>query len=296
MGIQYADVKNLVQHFRPKSEGKLVITLGRLSVALHNNEIALLKKLFIGDKVAIDYLESYQWGDYSERFFKDLFKCSEVDSLDFSAYQDATIIHDLQKPISKTLYGKYDLVYDGGTLEHIFNFPIAIANTIHLARIDGLVYTSSPSNNLSGHGFYQFSPELMFRVMNHDNGMEVIMNRIGVARFPSTERTSRHLVYDVVDPDSVNCRVGLLSSRPVYMMVISRKINEVELFTQPILQSDYVKTWDNGFAKPAIKSVMRSTAKRIFDRLPTMLRRYIIGCYEIYIYSRFNRQFYRRVW
>jgi hypothetical protein len=290
MGIIYADVNNLCQNFRSESNGKRVITLGRLSVYLHSNEIARLKKLFKGDKVAIEYLENYQWGEYSERFFKDLFKCSEVDSLDFSDFEGATVIHDLQKPIPDTLYGKYDLVFDGGTLEHVFNFPMAIANAMHLVKVDGLIYINTPSNNLSGHGFYQFSPELMFRVMSDSNGMKMIFNRIGVARFPAIEQSSCHRVYDVTDPNSVG-RVCLLSSRPIYMMVMARKINEVELFTQPVLQSDYVKGWDSSNSTP----VSPGALKRIFYKLPQQLQTFIHKYRDLYRFSVSNRQWYHRV-
>jgi hypothetical protein len=299
VGVVYADVRNLFERFRSESTERRVITLGRLQVYLHGNEITHLRKLFANDNVALDFLKTYKWSEYSERLFKSLFKCTVVDSLDFSDYEGATITHDLQIPVPDSLCGQYDLVFDGGTLEHVFNLPVALANVIRLARINGLIYINSPSNNLSGHGFYQFSPELMYRVISPDNGMDLILNRIGVARFPDILRSSGHRVYDVVDPDSVQCRVGLLSSRPVYLMVMGRKTSNLIPFMKPVLQSDYKRRWNMGNVAPKKTQRLRG----VFDRLPAVLRALVhrlrvlgLGYQEIYRFSLRNTRFYRRVW
>jgi len=53
---------------------------------------------------------------------------------------------------------QYDVIYDGGTLEHIFNAPQAL-KTIHgLLKQDGIIVHGSPSHNHVDHGFYMFSP------------------------------------------------------------------------------------------------------------------------------------------
>ena len=291
MGLLYADVRNLIEHFRSESEGKRVITLGRLSVRLHPNEIHRLKNLLSDDRDACAYLDTYQWGEYSERIFKELFKCATVESLDFSDYQGASIVQDIQVPVPEVHWEKYDLVFDGGTLEHVFNLPQALANIIRLAKVGGLVYTNSPSNNLSGHGFYQFSPELMYRVMSSDNGMSILMNRIGVADFPTIENSSCHPVYAVTDPAKVRCRVELQLSRPVYMMTLSRKLSAVPVFESPVLQSDYTIRWnsEDGPRKKSAKG-------KIFSRLPAPLQHLIVGYWHKRRSSLRNTQFYRRLW
>jgi hypothetical protein len=52
-----------------------------------------------------------------------------------------------------------DLAIDGGTLEYVFNLPMAVGNLMGLVK-GGAAYTQSPCNSLAGHGFYQFSPEI----------------------------------------------------------------------------------------------------------------------------------------
>lgn len=88
-----------------------------------------------------------------------------VSSCDFSGYEKATLIHDLNVPIGPEWHERFDMVIDGGTLEHVFNFPVAIANCMNLVKTGGHLLLFSPSNNMCGHGFYQFSPELFFRVL-----------------------------------------------------------------------------------------------------------------------------------
>ena len=75
--------------------------------------------------------------EYSEHLLHFL-GASSVDSLDASDYEQATIIHDMNFPIMDNLKQKYTLVLDFGTLEHIFNAPIALKNSIDVLKIDGL--------------------------------------------------------------------------------------------------------------------------------------------------------------
>ena len=288
MGLLYADVCNLIECFLPESKGKEVITLGRLNIYLHRNEVARLRKRFTGDAGAQNYFDTYMWGEYHERLFTQLFKCHKVDSLDFSDFEGATVVHDLQQPVPDTLRNKYDLVFDGGTLEHVFNLPAAMSNLIRLARVGGTVYSQTPSNNLSGHGFYQFSPELPYRAMCPDNGMSIIFVRIGIARFPSIEMSSLHRVYDVVDPASVGARVRLLSSRPAYIMFMARKIAEIEPFGRPVLQSDYVQAWSGA-------SLEQCAIRKTLRRLPLFAQRRITGYWGAFQSSLRNTRHYRRV-
>jgi SAM-dependent methyltransferase len=88
---------------------------------------------------------------------------SGAEAVDFSDYEGAEHIFDLNEPTLPTdLHCRYDLVWDGGTLEHVFHVPNALANIARMLRPGGLVVHASPCNNWVEHGFYQFSPTLMF--------------------------------------------------------------------------------------------------------------------------------------
>ena len=81
-----------------------------------------------------------------------------VESLDASAYEGASILHDLNEELPRALIGQFTLVIDCGTLEHVFNFPVAIRNCMRLLQVGGHLLLATPTNNFMGHGFYQFQP------------------------------------------------------------------------------------------------------------------------------------------
>ena len=73
-------------------------------------------------------------------------------------------------PIGDDLKRKFSVVIDGGTLEHVFNFPVAIKNCMQMLDVGGHFFVHTMANNFMGHGFYQFSPELFYRVFSPENG------------------------------------------------------------------------------------------------------------------------------
>jgi SAM-dependent methyltransferase len=99
--------------------------------------------------------------EYSEPLFE-ILGAKTVHSMDYSNYENATIIHDMNLPFPSELKSKFSVIVDGGTLEHIFNFPAAIKNCMDALKTGGHFIGITPANNLMGHGFYQFSPELYF--------------------------------------------------------------------------------------------------------------------------------------
>ena len=126
----------------------------------------------------------------------------EVESLDASDYDAATVIHDLNEPVPPSLRDRFDLVYDGGTLEHIFNFPVALANCMRMVRPGGTLVLATPANNFCGHGFYQFSPALFYDVLSEANGFQIEREAV-------VEDDGRGRWYEVRDPASAGGRVEL---------------------------------------------------------------------------------------
>ena len=85
-----------------------------------------------------------------------------VESIDYYPDEKPTHVLDLNLPVPADLRGQFDLVYDGGTMEHCFNAPQVMRNAASLAASNGLVIHHVPMNNWVDHGFYQFSPTLFF--------------------------------------------------------------------------------------------------------------------------------------
>jgi hypothetical protein len=115
---------------------------------------------------------------YFEPMLRQWFGAQKADAVDASPYEQARLIHDMNLPWPVegehgAVRGGYDAVLDFGCLEHVFNFPVAWRNCVDLARVGGHVFHALPANNLSGHGFYQFSPELFFNLYRPENGFEL---------------------------------------------------------------------------------------------------------------------------
>ena len=153
---------------------------------------------------------------------------------------------------------------------------------------------AAPANNLCGHGFYQFSPELMFRVFTKENGFELRRIVLFEAEFPGIELTSHQKAYEVTDPNQVQSRVGIISRSTVTMIVEAKKTSDVPLFTNVPLQSDYVTKWNQDEAQPqqsGVKKVLRS----VLESLPLFLQARIAGYRQKRIFSFSNNRFYKRL-
>jgi len=173
-----------------------------------------------------------------------------VDSLDMSNYEGATILHDLNDPLPTEYRKSFSTVIDSGTLEHIFDFPSAIKSSLDAVEMGGhFVALGSPVTDYSGHGFYQFTPELWYRVLSEQNGFRV---RAMLWRAePSHARW-----YEVADPASVKHRVERQSPFRVMLYLAAQRISPREIFSQSPQQSDYVAAWEGRGAPAAKMSVM----------------------------------------
>ena len=178
---------------------------------------------------------------YFEPLIEQWLGAGAAESVDASAYENATHIHDMNLPWTpgSAQLGSYDAVLDFGCLEHVFNFPVAWRNCVDLCRVGGHVLHSLPANNLSGHGFYQFSPELFFNLYQAQNGFE--LRGLWFAM-----KGDRLHWWKVANPMDVRRRVNLCNSHEVYMLVIARKLREVGPLPAP-QQSDYAQAeWVQG--------------------------------------------------
>lgn len=160
------------------------------------------------------------------------FGATNPSSLDAAAFEGATHIADLNKPLPKVLVGLFSVVIDGGTLEHVFDFRQAAINVGKLLRVGGHLVSITCANNFLGHGFYQFSPELFYRVFAPENGFEVESMIL-------TEAHKDGDWYEVVDGAKVGARVILVNGSSTYMMMRARKIADVPMFRKTPQQSDY---------------------------------------------------------
>ena len=212
-------------------------TIGRQGLHLSPSDFKanLLKFGYSFDDRSIEriFTESNR---YAEAFFRSL-GSEEVHSLDYSAYEGATYVHDMNTPIPENLKRQYSVVLDGGSLEHVFNFPVAIKNCMEMVRVGGHYLAITPANNFMGHGFYQFSPETFFSIFSPSNGYELDC----LIAFEDNPTAKWYLV---TNPASIKSRVTLTNSRPVYLLIVAKRIEDIEPFQSMPQQSDYITTWN----------------------------------------------------
>jgi hypothetical protein len=174
---------------------------------------------------------------YAEPFFRAL-GARRVASLDVSDFEGAAFVHDLNQPIPSDWHQRFDVVYDGGTLEHVFHFPTALRNCMEMVRVGGRLFLHTVVNNFCGHGFYQFSPELFYTALSEENGFAVetmVLHRAGPG--------SRW--YAVSNPKVIRSRVELVGCVPMMLLVQARRHHAVPVFARTPQQSDYTVRWDD---------------------------------------------------
>lgn len=164
MGIARAMIKLLMREAKREKFAGKVLTAGRQDVyATAKNLNKWAKEMDFtlkpGVEMEITKNELFRKKGYisDNALFLSL-GFDTVESIDYSSYQQCTILHDLNKDVSEEYHNKYDLVFDGGTAEHIFNVPKVFENFSRMTKVGGRMIHASPSSNYVDHGLYQFSP------------------------------------------------------------------------------------------------------------------------------------------
>ena len=165
---------------------------------------------------------------------------------------------------------------------------------MNLVKVGGSLYISTTANNHCGHGFYQFSPELFFSLLTKERGFELKSVIIKVHPFPGAEYGNPKF-YEVSNPKSVKRRVGLVSRRPVMIMVHATKTKHVDLNAIPYpIQSDYVVRHADASTSSGTSPGFIQVAKSILGVFPKPISDRCIGLAQRLMYSTANKAFYKR--
>ena len=193
--------------------------------------------------------------NYSDGFMKAI-GIENLQIMDISNYENATIFHDLNTPIPDSLRNHFSVVIDIGTSEHIYNVTQSLENLRELCKNQGHVLLVSPANNWLGHGFYQFSPELFFRAFDGESGFEI------QSLYLIKKRVFGETWYALNDPKNVGRRGTILTKKRCYIAAIATKSSSKST-TDYQQQSDYVSAWEGGKI---------SKLGQVYLRMPTLLR------------------------
>ena len=271
MGLTIHAAKMLRQSKLDGAEFTKVCQVGRQALVIHPED-----RLAVGLKDASVPIQNndYLW-PWADSFFRDTLGVRDFHTMDYSDYEGADLLHDLNSPLAPEHYGRFDVIVDGGTLEHIFNVPEALKSYMRLVKVGGRVFIFTPANGNCGHGFYQFSPEFFYRVFQPSNGFEVVRLWAVTHPFPSNFLSRKETCYAVEDPAVVRDRVIISRSGPMMIMVEARKVNENEPFASgPPLQSDYVAEWKDPNEAGADSSVTKGGLKNLILGLLPLRGRY----------------------
>ena len=235
MGVDLETARFLLARRHEGARFDRCVTLGRQHYFLSHSETRGLLKDFGLSPAACPDLFAPEYPAYADSFWRTL-GAQTLDSIDASDFEGASQVHDLNRPVPDSWHGAYDVVCDCGTLEHVFDFPAAIRNCMEMVACGGHFFTQTPANNYLGHGFYQFSPELFFRVLSPANGFRV-------ERCVAVEYGLRRRWFEVTDPEAVRARVTLINAAPVILLVWARRTAIQPLFREAPQQSDYAAAW-----------------------------------------------------
>jgi len=218
------DTLKFLLHLQLSLVGKRVLTIGRMEWYGGKLGIEALNRKFKSNSVPSKYAD----------FVFNVLGSKRVDSLDYSAYEGATIQHDLNVPVPEELHNQFDFILDSGTLEHVYNCQEAILSYMKMCKVGGSLVLVLPANNQMGHGFYQFSPEFFYRTLCENQGFKVVEMLL---------RTGNGFGkwFEIKDPKKIGARQEIKTYTRTMLFIHAVKTNDVSRYASAI-QSDY----DNG--------------------------------------------------
>lgn len=165
MGITRGTARLLLEEAKRRPFSGAVLELGKMSVFFDEAELRHWAGLHGVDLAPdVEILPSHDpvlavHGCMDDTSFFRLLGFDRVISLDAAAWEGAAVVADLNLPLPEDLQGGFDLVFEGGTLESIYDVPQVMTN-IHAALCpEGrVVHAMTPSTNHVDLGFYMFSP------------------------------------------------------------------------------------------------------------------------------------------
>lgn len=202
--LRAVDVINrLLQHGLIKNQS--VLTLGRQSINVPIQDWKWLDELLL------------QLG------------AKRADSMDVSAYENASIVFDLQKPAPHDYFSQWDLILDFGTTEHIFDQKTTLNNIYNFLKPNGIYVAIIPRTNWNDHGLYQYSPEFYWTLG------DVFPFAIECYTVSVTQNQPNYFLYKNYGQDPAEVR-PTLSQDKTYNICFARKVGP-DVFTGQISTS-----------------------------------------------------------
>jgi SAM-dependent methyltransferase len=211
-----------------KFDFRNTVTLGRHEIHFWKPEYDTVGKTF-----NFEYDDTLALGTFCEPLLRKL-GAENITSIDASAFEGASLIHNFNLPVSKNLHGQFDAFLDFGTIEHIFNTAQVIDNIVKLIKPGGSILIATNANGFTAHGFFQYSPEFFYSVFSERNGFRDTSVFLVRTALPKTW----HLIKR---PGALKRRNDPPFEQQTQLLVFSRKFRDVDSLN--VTQSDYDDTW-----------------------------------------------------
>ena len=156
-----------------------------------------------------------------------------MESADFTHLEGAEHVFDLGADLPSELEGQFDLVYDGGTTEHVFDIAQAFRNVDKMLKNGGIFLSNVGADGWYGHGFYQIGPDVPWRFWVASMGYEMI-------ECVTYNRGDKSPPEPVPDPSGVYRGGEKSFSRPQFIFYAVRKLPR-SAPPEQVVQSHYIK-------------------------------------------------------
>jgi SAM-dependent methyltransferase len=169
LGVPRGTARLLLDEARARPFSGALLELGRMTVYVTDRALgrwAAEQRAPLAPLAAAELELSHvpalaRLGCLSDRAFFRRLGFASVESADLSRWEGADHAVDLNEPVPGSLRGRFDAVFEAGTIQHLFHLPRLFENVHALLRPGGrVIHGMAPSSNHVDHGFHMFSPTL----------------------------------------------------------------------------------------------------------------------------------------
>lgn len=148
-----------------------------------------------------------------------------LDVIDLAEVRGGELVADLNYPLPASWHGRFDLVMDTGTCEHVFNAGQAFINLASTVKPGGFIVQAVPLSSYN-HGFYNVNPTLPADFYCSDNGYELayLKGFINMLTEPQQFDVPLHDRFREVPDNAI-------------MIAVAKRLNDSEV--RPVVQFKY---------------------------------------------------------
>lgn len=214
----------------------------------------------------------------AEAFFKWI-GFANYASVDVSPYEGAEIIHNLNdNELIETNHRIADLIFDGGTLEHVFHLPNALKSIYLMLKNGGIIIHHNPTNGYLDHGFYQICPTFYYdyyTANKYENISGNILNRY------KGELSSEPYIMDIYRKKGMLYSAKKLPRATLFFC--ATKTEESTYNATPIqsyyneMHSDFVQDYDNKYPFTYSTSSIKDKIYHYFPKLFKTIKKIVLN-------------------